>query len=122
MNSSITMRSSRSIHARRAHRASHAATFAMPDRTNLYLGTVAVALAVIYIALMITTIFFAAWQTQLARGIDDTRSRIQVLETRYYSEIAKLDSTDPGSVGLVAPSKVEYVVAARMPGLTFADR
>lgn len=94
----------------------------MPDRTNFLLGAIAAALAVIYIAIMITTIFFAAWQTQLARGIDDTRSRIQALETRYYSEIAKLDSTDPGSVGLVAPSKIEYVVAARTSGLTFADR
>jgi hypothetical protein len=94
----------------------------MPDRTNVYLGSIAAALAALYIGLMLTTVFFAAWQTQLARGIDDTRSRILALETRYYSEIAKLDSTDPGSVGLVAPSKVEYVVAARMPGLTFADR
>ena len=110
------MRSSRPVRARRT------TAFAMPDRANFFLGAIAAALAVVYIGLMITTIFFAAWQTQLARGIDDSRSRIQTLETRYYSEIAKLDSTDPGSVGLVAPSKVEYVVAARMPGLTFADR
>lgn len=94
----------------------------MPDRTIFVLGVVAAALVVVYIGLMITTIFFASWQTQLARGIDDTRSRIHNLENDYYGAIAKLDSTDPYSVGLVAPSKVEYVVAARMPGLTFADR
>lgn len=111
-----------SIRAARPARVRRTATFAMPDRTIFVLGSVAAALTVVYIGLMITTIFFAAWQTQLARGIDDSRSRIQALETRYYGAISKLDSTDPGSVGLVAPSKVEYVVAARMPGLTFADR
>lgn len=120
MNHAFSMRTIRS--ARRPIRARGVAAFAMPDRTNFILGSIAAALTVIYIGLMATTIFFAAWQTQLARGIDDSRSRIQALETRYYQEIARLDSTDPGSVGLVAPSKVEYVVAARMPGLTFADR
>ena len=95
---------------------------ALPDRTNLVLGATAISLVVIYVLLMAATIFFAAWQTQLARGIDDTRARIHSLETEYYGAIAKIDSTDPYSVGLVAPSKVEYVVEARMPGLTFADR
>jgi hypothetical protein len=114
MNVAISMRSDR------ARRAPRTVAFAVPNRINFILGSIAAALVVVYIGLMITTIFFASWQTQLARGIDDTRSRIQALETRYYDEIAKLDSTDPGSVGLVAPKKVEYVVAARMPGLTFA--
>jgi len=91
----------------------------MPDRTNFILGMIASSLVVIYVLLMAATIFFAAWQTQLARGIDDTRARIHFLETEYYGAIAKIDSTDPYSVGLVAPSKVEYVVEARMPGLTF---
>jgi hypothetical protein len=94
----------------------------MPDRTNFVLGIAVAALVIVYVGLMITTIVFASWQTQLARGIDDSRSRIQALESDYYGAIAKLDSTDPYSVGLVAPSKVEYVVAARMPGLTFAGR
>jgi hypothetical protein len=94
----------------------------MPDRTVPVLALLAGFLVVVYIAVMLTTIFFAAWQTQLARGIDDTRERIHDLEREYYTAIAKIDSTDPMSVGLVAPSKIEYVVAARVPGLTFADR
>lgn len=98
-----------------------ATAFVMPDRTNYILGAVALALLVVYVVLMGTTIFFAALQTQLARGIDDTRTRIHALETEYYTTIAKIDSTDPYAVGLVAPKKVEYVVEARMPGLSFAD-
>jgi hypothetical protein len=94
----------------------------VPDRIVPMLSIAAGFLVVTYIVLMITTIFFAAWQTQLARGIDDTRARIHGLETEYYTAIARLDSTDPSSVGLVAPAKVEYVVAQRMPGLTFAGR
>jgi hypothetical protein len=118
MNASLAMRSHRSSsgNSRRT-----GVSLAMPDRTNFILGLAAGALAVIYVGIMITTIIFASWQTQLARGIDDSRSRIQSLEDDYYHAIAKLDNTDPHSVGLVAPSKVEYVTAARMQnGLTFA--
>ena len=106
----------------RTSRTNVAATLAMPDRTNTVLGATAGALLIVYIGLMAATILFASWQTQLARGINDTRARIHALETEYYGAIAKIDSTDPYSVGLVAPSKVEYVVAMRMPGLSFADR
>ena len=100
-------------------RTQRAQVIALPDRTNFVLGMLASCLVVVYVLLMAMTIFFAAWQTQLARGIDDTRARIHTLETEYYGAIAEIDSTDPYSVGLVTPSKVEYVVEARMPGLTF---
>jgi len=94
--------------------------FAIPDRTNFVLGAMALSLVVVYVLLMATTIFFATLETQLARGIDNSRARIHFLETEYYGVIAKIDSTDPYSVGLVAPSKIEYVVEARMPGLSFS--
>ena len=97
-------------------------TLALPNRLVPALGMIAFLLAAIYVALMITTIFFAAWQTQLARGIDDSRVAIERLETQYYVAIARIDATDPYSLGLVAPTRVEYVVASRVPGLTFADR
>lgn len=97
-------------------------SIAVPDRIVPILAIAAAAFLAVYIALMITTIFFAAWQTQLARSIDDTRTAIQALETEYYAAIARIDATDPSSLGLVAPAKVHYVVAARPTGLTFADR
>ncbi|HEX8591147.1 MAG TPA: hypothetical protein VF696_00115 [Candidatus Paceibacterota bacterium] len=93
---------------------------AVPDRIVPMLGVAAVALVAVYIVLVITTIFFAAWQTQLASTIDETRGSIQALETEYYSAIARIDATDPSSIGLVAPAEVHYVVAARPTGLTFA--
>jgi hypothetical protein len=91
---------------------------AVPDRIVPVLGIAAVALVAVYLTLVIVTIFFAAWQTQLARTIEDTRSSIPALEDAYYDAIAKIDATDPYSVGLVAPAKVHYVVAARPTGLT----
>lgn len=100
----------------------HARALALPDRLVPLLAVAAGVLTFVYVALMLTTIFFAAWQTQLARGIDDSRARIHELEGQYYAAIARIDSTDPLAVGLVAPSKIHYVTAARMPGLTFADR
>ena len=98
------------------------AVIAMPDRALPILGIAAASLVAVYLVLMVTTIFFAAWETQLARSMDDTRERIHKLETEYYNTIAKIDSTDPSAVGLVAPAKVEYVVAARMQGLTYVSR
>ena len=94
----------------------------MPDRTIPILGVTAACLVVVYLIVMLTTIFFAAWETQLARGIDDTRERIHKLEGSYYDAIAEIDSTDLSSTGLVAPTRVEYVVAARMQGLTYVSR
>jgi hypothetical protein len=59
------------------------------------LAVTAASLVAVYLVLMVTTIFFAAWETQLARSMDDSRERIH---------------------------KVEYVVAARMQGLTYVSR
>lgn len=95
---------------------------AIPDRTVPVLALAAASLVAVYLVLMVTTIFFAAWQTQLARSMDDSRERIQKLEAEYYRTIARIDSTDPLSVGLVAPAKVHYVVSARPTGLTYAPR
>jgi len=103
-------------------RRSQSIAIVMPDRTIPVLAVATGCLIALYLVLMITTIFFAAWQTQLARGIDDTREDIHQLEQEYYGAIAKIDSTDPSAVGLVAPSRVEYVVAARIEGLTYAPR
>lgn len=95
---------------------------ALPNRLVPALGIIAFMLAVLYVALMITTIFFAAWQTQLARGIDESRVAIEKLENWYYDAIARIDATDPSSLGLVAPTHIEYVVAARLPAVSFVGR
>lgn len=104
----------------RSRSRSRSQALALPDRLVPALGAVAVLLTALYITLVITTIFFAAWQTQLARGIDDSRVAIQRLEGRYYAAITAIDATDPSSLGLVTPAHVEYVAASGVPGLTFA--
>lgn len=75
-----------------------------------------------YVALMVTTILFAALQTHLAQDVQDKRMEIAKLESVYYSKVADLDSTDPYSMGFVTPKNVHYVSAAKIPtNLTFAD-
>lgn len=95
---------------------------AIPNRIVPVLAVACCALVAVYIVLVVTTIFFAAWETQLARSIEESRASIQGLEDEYYDAIARIDATDPSSLGLVAPRKVEYVAATRVPGLSFAGR
>lgn len=97
-----------------------AASLALPDRIVPLLGTLCAMLAGLYLILMVTTIFFATLQTKLAANIQDTRVSIERLESQYYAAIARIDATDPGSIGLVAPDRITYVTAARDTNLTFA--
>jgi hypothetical protein len=73
-----------------------------------------------YIALVVTTIVFAAIQTNLAQHIQEQRMAIGKLETKYYQAIATLDQADPYALGYVKPRDVQYVSAAKLPNLTFA--
>lgn len=94
----------------------------IPVKTIPLLMVVAGALVATYVALIMSTIMFAAWQTQLATNMDDTRADIARLETKYYAQITSLDGMDPASKGLVKPGNVAYVTASKTPGLTFAGR
>jgi len=98
----------------------HTAVLVRSDRLVSTLGLCALFLAALYVVLMFTTIFYAALETKLTRGISDTRVAIEQLENRYYARITELDSTEPSSIGLVAPRRVEYVVAADAPQVTIA--
>lgn len=72
-----------------------------------------------YIVLVIATIFFATWQTELSLSVRTTESRISVLETEYYDAITKLNTTNVASAGFIAPIQVEYVSASGKPTVTF---
>ncbi|MES2225958.1 MAG: hypothetical protein V4480_04105 [Patescibacteria group bacterium] len=93
----------------------------LPNRLNLYLGLTVGALLALYVALMISTILFASLQTQLAQNVQDKQMAIGKLESSYYDAIGQLDRTDPRALGYVTPQHVEYVTAANLPGLSFAD-
>lgn len=93
----------------------------MPTRTIPVLTISVGVLFFAYMALVVTTIVFATWQTQAASSISDAQAAIGTLEAQYYASIGSLDSTNPYSLGFVQPKQVEYVAASNLPdGLTFA--
>ncbi|MBP6868777.1 MAG: hypothetical protein KBC16_01565 [Candidatus Pacebacteria bacterium] len=84
----------------------------MPDRTIPLLSATAILLFVGYLGLMVTTISFATWQTELTREMRDTEVRIASLEGRYYDLIKTVGAEDPSTFGLVEPRAVRYVAEA----------
>lgn len=96
------------------------ATIAQPRLTPI-LTVITGALVATYVALMISTILFAALQTQLAQNMQDSQMQISKLENTYYAAVANLDATDPHTLGYVTPQKVEYVTQASASNLTFAN-
>jgi hypothetical protein len=95
----------------------------MPDRLVPVLGAACGLLALSYVTLMVTTIFFASWQSQAVGSIGLSESTIGNLESQYYSTINSVSSIDPSSLGFVSPTDVEYVAAASAnsnSNLTFA--
>jgi mannitol-specific phosphotransferase system IIBC component len=89
-------------------------------RLNPALSVIAGVMLAAYVALIVTTVVFAAIQTKLAQEVQVQRMEIGKLEGKYYLAIGKLDQTDPHSLGYVTPQHVQYVSAADLPNLTFA--
>jgi hypothetical protein len=78
-------------------------------------------LTALYLVLMATTVFFAAWQTELAHQVREMEGDIGALEASYYETIGKLNDMDPYAIGFVSPRVVGYVVETTDTGLTRAD-
>lgn len=96
-----------------------AVALARPRLIPFLSASVGVLIAV-YVALMVATIIFASLQTQLAQDVQSKHMEIAKLENSYYSSVARLDSTDPRTLGFVTPSHVQYLSEASLPNLTFA--
>lgn len=90
----------------------------MPDRTISVLSASAGALVLLYLALVVTTVTFAAMRTDLAASVRDTESRIASLETRYYAQVGVLSATDPASMDLHKPVAVHYATLQSAPTLS----
>lgn len=90
----------------------------MPDRTVSILGYVCGALVASYLVLIVVTVSMAAWQTNLAMEVHETETDIARLESRYYDMVAYIDRTDPGALGLVAPTRVMYATTQAAPSVT----
>ncbi len=94
-----------------------------PDRLIPVLSVSCGVLTVLYVTLVVTTIFFASWQSQAIGTIRTSESTIGNLESQYYSAINSVSSINPTALGFVAPTDVEYVAAASpqdFSNLTFA--
>ena len=81
----------------------------MPDRLIPMLSISCGALTTLYVVLVVTTVFFAAWQTQAVSSVRATESAIGNLESNYYTSINKISTLNPATLGFVSPNQVEYV-------------
>lgn len=90
----------------------------MPSRTIAILSYSTGALIAAYLMLVVVTVSMAAWQTNLAMEAHETEADIARLEARYYDMVAQIDQTDPGALGLVAPSRVTYATTQAAPAVT----
>ena len=94
----------------------------MSDRLIPALSISCGSLTVLYVGLVISTIFFATWQTQAMSSISNAQSNIGTLETNYYTIMSRLSEINPTQAGFVDPSNVQYVAETRdaSAGLSFA--
>jgi hypothetical protein len=93
----------------------------MSDRLVPTLGISCAFLTVSYVALVVITVFFAAWQSQSVLSLRTTEGTIGNLEAKYYTTMNHVTSIDPTTLGFVTPSTVQYVAEARdaSAGLSF---
>ena len=94
----------------------------MSDKLIPVLGAITASLIGIYMTLVVSTIYFATWQTQGLAEIREIEGTIASLETQYYEAIARINRTDPGVHGLSAPTAVRYVTAVQGTNVSFAGR
>lgn len=94
----------------------------MSDRLIPVLSLSCGGLVTLYVGLVVTTIFFAAWQTQAVSSVRITESSIGNLEANYYTTVNRVSALDPATMGFVSPAQVEYVaeVTDTSSGLSFA--
>jgi hypothetical protein len=94
----------------------------MPDRLIPGLSLSCGALTVLYVSLVVTTIFFASWQTEAMSSVRNAESQIGNLEANYYTAMNQASTLTPATLGFVTPTQVEYVPAVTntSANLTFA--
>lgn len=90
----------------------------MSNRLTAILGSCVALLLVVYVSLVVLTVWRAAWQTQLSVQIHEVEQDISRLERQYYDAIAVLDKADPASYGLIKPKAVLYAAASASPTVT----
>jgi len=94
----------------------------MSDKLIPVLSATSVLLIGVYVTLVVTTIYFATWQTQGHAQMREVEGTIAALETEYYDAISRINSTNPVEHGLSAPVAVRYVTAVKSANVSFAGR
>lgn len=94
----------------------------LPDRFLSRLFLACGALFGAYVLVMITTIYFASYASELTGSIREREASVVALETEYYAAIGVLSESDPAALGFVSPLRVEYVASAGAPAFSRADR
>ena len=90
----------------------------MPDRLLPMLRTAFFGLMTLYVALVISTVYFAARETDYRDAIHDTEASIAELEARYFEAVDRITKTDPSTMGLAAPSGKRYAREAPAPSVS----
>lgn len=90
----------------------------MPNRLLPVLRTTFFTLIAVYLGLVVSTVSFAAHETDLREAIRDTEASIATLESRYFSAAQELTKTDPALLGLGAPAGKRYAKEAEVPALS----
>lgn len=81
----------------------------MTSRAISILSVSCLSVFALYLLGIAATIFFATWQTGLARVIQETEGSVITLETSYYDAVERFSGADPVAKGFVTPDTVEYV-------------
>lgn len=90
----------------------------MPNRLLPALRATFFTLSTVYVVLMVSTVSFAAHETDLREAIHDTEASIATLESRYFRAADELTKTDPALLGLGAPTGTRYAKEAQVPALS----
>lgn len=93
----------------------------MYSRAIPILGGCCVATIALYLLGVAATVFFATWQTGLARAIQETEGAVITLEGQYYDAVQTYSDIEPASVGYVSPRSVGYVTPAGVAVLSRAQ-
>ncbi|MBP6860527.1 MAG: hypothetical protein KBC38_03145 [Candidatus Pacebacteria bacterium] len=76
------------------------------------------ALVAVYIALIISTVYFAALESDLREAIHDTEASIAALEVKYFSAVDAVAKSDPSAHGLTHPAAKRYAKELPAPSVT----
>ena len=83
----------------------------MSNRLISILGISWATLAVAYVSLLGTTVFYAARQAELADSLHSAEAGIGSLEQTYLARVKEITLDPVASAGFVRPGQVEYATA-----------